>query len=140
MKDMLQGNHQKGFTLLEVIIAIIVASVLGVMFISFMGTSFTESVRPVIRVQDAYTINQVMENMTADYKKTMTSTTDPTPLTTFKTKVDNGNNSDNVPYYGTYAVLYNNYIALGDITAESQMILKVTISQGDQKLTALFTR
>ena len=135
--------NQKGFTLIEVIVTIVVASILGVMFLQYMGTSMTGSVEPVIRVQSAFTIKQVMEKMTADYKKLMALTT---PLATFKTHVQGGNNEANDPYFGPYTVVYNNYITFTEngvqVSESGDRILKVTIADvnGEQRLTTLFTK
>jgi prepilin-type N-terminal cleavage/methylation domain-containing protein len=136
--------NQKGFTLIEVIVTIVVASILGVMFLQFMGTSMTGSVEPVIRVQNAFTIEQVMEKMTADYKKLMVEST--TPLATFKTHVENGHNEGNDPYFGPYTGVYINYITFNEsgvqVSESGDRILKVTIADvnGEQRLTALFTK
>jgi len=135
------GWDQKGFTLVEIIITILIASILGLIFLQFMGTSMTGSVEPVIRIRDAFTVKQVMEKMTADYKKLMAENT--SSLSTFQSHVQNGNNEENVPYFGPYTVVYNNYITFddsGNEVAGGDRILKVSISHGDQKLTALFTK
>lgn len=137
-------SDQKGFTLVEVIITILVASILGLIFIQFMGTSMTGSVEPVIRVQNAFTIEQVMEKMTADYKKLMAEST--TPLATFKTHVQGGNNEVNDPFFGPYTVVYNNYITFNEsgvqVSESGDRILKVTIADvnSEQRLMALFTK
>ncbi|MCD6152521.1 MAG: prepilin-type N-terminal cleavage/methylation domain-containing protein [Syntrophobacterales bacterium] len=133
----MSDRDQKGFTLVEVIITILVASILGLIFIQFMGTSMTGSVEPVIRVQDAFTIEQVMEKMTADYKKLMVESS--TPLATLQLRVSNGN-------YGSYTVKYNNYITFDgsgvQVSESGDRILKVTIADvnGEQRLTSLFTK
>ena len=136
--------NQKGFTLIEIIVTIIVASILGVMFLQYMGTNVTGSMEPVIRVQNAFTIEQVIEKITADYKKLMVEST--TPLATFKTHVQGGNNEANDPYFGPYTVVYNNYITFNEsgvqVSESGDKILKVTIADvnGEQRLTALFTK
>jgi prepilin-type N-terminal cleavage/methylation domain-containing protein len=138
------GRDQKGFTLVEVILTILVASILGLIFVQFMGTSMTGSVEPVIRVQNAFTIEQVMEKMTADYKKLMAEST--TQLPTFKTHVQGGNNEVNDPYFGPHTVMYNNYITFNEsgveVSESGDSILKVTIADvnGEQRLTALFAK
>ena len=140
------GRKQKGFTLVEIIITILVASILGLIFVQFMGTSMTGSVEPVIRVQNAFTMEQVVEKMTADYKKLMAESTNPTPLATFKTHVEGGNNEANDPYFGPYIVVYNDYITFNEsgvqVSESGDRVLKVTIADvnGEQRLTALFTK
>jgi len=126
------GDH-RGFTLLEVIITLIVAGILAAMLVQFMGTSLTRSVGPIINVQDAYAAESVMENMIADHKKLLLK--NPTPLATFSSRVGSG-------YYGTYTVGYNDYITFvnGLETPGGSTLLKISISVGDQKFTALFAK
>ncbi len=137
MKAYFTGRDQKGFTLVEVIITILVASILGLIFIQFMGTSMTGSVESVTRVQNAFTIEQVMEKMTADYKKLVVESS--TPLATLQLRVSNGN-------YGSYTVKYKDYITFDgsgvQVSESGDRILKVTIADvnGEQRLTALFTK
>ena len=74
-----------GFTLLEVIVSLIVASILAAMLASFMGTAVVQSANPVVLAQNGAYLNQIMENMGAEYKYLMK--TSATPLTTFITNV-----------------------------------------------------
>ena len=60
-------NRSRGFTLLEVIITLIVASILGTILISYMGTVMTGSAQLPYRQVQVYEMNQVMDNITADY-------------------------------------------------------------------------
>ena len=131
-----------GFTLLEVIMVLIVASILGALLVQFMGTSLIRSGNPVIMVQSEFSLNNVMERMTADYKKLVAE--DASPLATFKTRVQNGNVSTNNPYYGEYIVA-TKYITFDGNKVENtnssgDKVLKVTISDRGQKLVALFTK
>jgi len=75
----------------------------------------------------------VMENMVADQKKLLVQ--DITPLATFRSRVGSG-------YYGTYAVEQNDYITFvnGLETPGGSTLLKISISVGDQKFTALFAK
>ena len=133
--------RQRGFTLIEVIATLTVAAIFAAMFASYMGSNLTGSVAPLIRVQNAYVVNSIMENMNADYKKLTYS--DATPLPTFKTHVTNGNNQASTPYFGTYTLLYNNYVTFNGSDVETlggTNVLKVTISVADQRATALFTK
>jgi len=143
-EKMLTGDsfrYERGFTLVEIIVAIVVASIIGAMFVQYMGTSLFESVRPVIGVQERLTIDQVMENMTVDYKKLLSESE--TPLQTFKGNVENGNVSGNDPYYGPYTLDYNDYVTFdgnGNESTGGDRILKVTVSSHEQRLTTLFTK
>ncbi|MEW6335741.1 MAG: prepilin-type N-terminal cleavage/methylation domain-containing protein [Thermodesulfobacteriota bacterium] len=66
-------NHKKrrerGFTLIEIIITLVIVSFVSVMLFTYSGSkSFIGSVTPVQRIQTASTIHQIMEMITADYQ------------------------------------------------------------------------
>ena len=69
MKTVAWIRCQRAFTLLEVIISLIVVGIVAAMMVPFLGTTLTRSVRSVISAQDHAQLNQVMENITADFKK-----------------------------------------------------------------------
>jgi signal peptidase I len=132
------------------IVTIIVAAILGAMFLQIMGTSLTGSVEPLIRVQDQFVVKEVVERMTADYDVLLHEDSD--PLGTLKSRI--GNTGDEVVDgdYGTYTVEYNDYIIFNDGDGDGDYeefhdegsggykILKVTASSGDERLTSLFTK
>ena len=60
---------QKGFTLIEIVVTILVASLLGLTFIQLMGTSMMGSAEPLLRVQNNLEIQGVMEKITAEHKQ-----------------------------------------------------------------------
>ncbi len=62
-------GRQGGFTLLEVIVTIVIAAIMGVFFAQFVGTSVIHSADPVLRVQNLSRTTHIMEYMTADYKR-----------------------------------------------------------------------
>jgi len=141
---------QKGFTLVEIIVTIVVAAILGAMFLQVMETNLTGSVEPLIRVQDAFTLNEVMEKITADYKKLTTE--DQTPLATLKSRIGNKDEEVTNGNYGSYTVKYNDYILFNDDDGDGiydeihddgsggNKILKVAVSIGDERLMSLFTK
>ena len=133
---------RKGFTLIEVLITLVVAALLGTILVEFMGTSLKRSAEPVIMVQEEFSFSEVMEKMTADYKRLLI--TDNSPLENFKSCIENGNVEENVPYYGQYSI-QTAYIAFQEgnevaDTSGDNRILKVVITSGDQSLTALFSK
>ena len=134
------GN--KGFTLLEVVITLVVAAILATILMQFMGTSLSRSAEPLVSVQEGLAIVEVMEKMNAEYKRLLT--TDSNPLETFKSNVEDGNLEANVPYFGDYSVETKYITFSGGIEAEDtageKRILKVTIERGEQTLVALFTK
>ena len=138
-------TKNKGFTLLEVVITLIVGSILGAILVQFMGTSMKNSFEPVIMVQNGNGVNEIMEKLNSDYKmRLMTSTGD--PLEDFKGAVEAGNLPASAPYYfGEYgwATKYITFIGGAEDAIEDATelrVLKVTITYGGQSLTALFTK
>jgi len=131
----------RGFSLLEIVVSLIVSAFLGTIFVTYLGTSLMKSAEPVVMIQEGYSLGQVMESMTADYKQLLI--TDETPLTTFENNVVNGNVPKNDPYYGTYTVqtgyiLFSGGNEVSD--TDENRILKVNITNSDQSLVALFTK
>lgn len=136
-------ENEKGFTLLEIIITLTVAAIMGAMLVQFMGTSMIRSAKPIVMVQQGFSLNEVIEKMTADYKKLLAQ--DNTPIATFKSYVESGNNPNSTPYYGDYT-WQTKYVSFDGSGNENQSpctanckTLKVTITIADQNLTALFT-
>ncbi|MCX5808076.1 MAG: type II secretion system protein [Proteobacteria bacterium] len=145
-----------GFTLIEIIVTLVLSAILGTMLITFMGTTLTGSVQPVLRVQQANYAIGAMEKITTDYNKLNfdyigNNTID--VLGTLKGYVQNGNVSTNTPYYGAYTIVSgapggNDYVILNsdgttapiaDGTGNNRT-LRVSITQGGQTLTTLFTK
>jgi len=138
-------GRANGFTLLEVIVALVVGAILGTMLVTFMSTGLTASVKTVARVENTYNLGSVIENITADYKKTVA--TSETPLETIRTSIGAAGSTFNNAY-GSYKVINNGYITFacsGNNCSESNggsSILKVTITDPDntQTITALFSQ
>ncbi len=128
--DSAHQYSQKGFTLLEIIITLVLVSILGAMLVQVMGSGMIQSSVPVTMAQDTFSLNQVMEKITADYR-------DGVALTQIKSDVESGN-------YGDYTVKTSAYIKFSgvneipDASGDNDM-LKITISFNDQSLTVLFT-
>jgi len=60
-------KSQRGFTLLEVIITIVIASILGSILVSFMGTAITRSSDPVRQTRELGEAIGIIEIISADY-------------------------------------------------------------------------
>ena len=130
-------KNENGFTLLEVIITLIVASILGSIAYQFMGTSVVKSALPVNRVKDQFMLNGMIEEMTADYRN-------------FVVKSDNISqelgDTDLIDFKKAVAITkeYGDYIDFCDYiqpdSDQGNRVLKVSIKKGDQTVTALFTR
>jgi len=60
-------QHTRGFTLIEIVIAITITAILSTMVFTYFGKAFTESVTPIARLKSSEALQRVMENITADY-------------------------------------------------------------------------
>jgi len=139
-----------GFTLLEVIVTLIVAAILGTILVTFMGNTLTGSVQPLLRVQQANIAGHVMENITADYNKLNSDDIGSgatVALSTLKANVTAGS-TDASRYGAIYTIVNNDYVLLNsdgsndpiaDGSADPKT-LRVSIKQGSQTLTTLFTK
>ncbi len=130
-------SGQRGFTLLEIIIALVVGAILAAIVVQVMGTNLSRSAEPLAWVRQQLSLQEIMESMISDYKYLWM--TDDTPLDTFKSRIESN-------YYGTYSAVtkYVSFDAAGNENSAACStdckILKVTIASGGQSLTALFTR
>ncbi len=131
---------KSGFTLIEIIITLVISGILGSLLYSYFGTSFTASSNPVVRLKKAFNLQQIMENVTADYRKNYT-----TNLAPLKTNIGAENSNQNNSY-GQYYVINNRFIMF---TSQSEAVdntgannlLKVTIkSDPGETLTVVFSK
>ena len=60
-------TSEKGFTLLEIIVSLIVASILGAMLMAYVGTAYNKSVTPVITSKRIMRLEQAMEDINVIY-------------------------------------------------------------------------
>ncbi len=56
-----------GFTLVEVVITLVVAAIVGSMLFSVLGTPVTKSSEPLFRMKKSFHLQQVMENFLTAY-------------------------------------------------------------------------
>ncbi len=131
-------NKQSGFTLLEIILTLVIGAVVAATFVGYLGTAFTKSSIPIQRLRQAFELQQVMENITEDYRENYTS--DLSVSTGLSGEIGD-------PKYGTYNVVDNYFIWFDDdndneeiIDTATQTFLKVTIkSELGGILTTLFS-
>ena len=71
-----------GFTLIEVIVAIVVGSIVGVLFLTYMGTQLTRSSDPINITRDEGVAEMWMERIMSDYVQEMNAATYTTALAT----------------------------------------------------------
>jgi prepilin-type N-terminal cleavage/methylation domain-containing protein len=140
-----KDQQQGGFTLLEVIVALIVASIVGTLLVSFLGSNVMQSGNPVIFAQNGAYLNQIMENMGAEYKSLMA--TSASPMTTFIANVG-AEGSSQTRYADAnhpYTVVHNHRISFPSGSPATEQadgagkILKVTIAYRSLSVTSLYT-
>lgn len=113
-------SNSKGFTLIEAIIAIIAAAILGVMAFTYSQTSLTKSAQPLNQSQKAMELQRVMENIFADYD--LHFKTGLGGDTGIKAKIgEEGitcNYGTTTCVYGQYTVIDNHFIKYVDIDSD----------------------
>lgn len=135
---MYRNHHLKaGFTLIEIIVIMVIAAILGSMLLPFFGNSFTRSTTTLVNTRSHQSLIKTIERISADYHVLMTA--DPTGgLATLKANIEGDT-------YGTYTA-ETKYIAFDSATqiekpgSEGDSVLKVKLTQDGQRITALFTK
>lgn len=127
-------SNKKGFTLVEVIIVIVVAAILGALLVNFMGPNLIGSSTSGVHAYDHYELIGIMEKINVDYDNLMNAG-DTNSLVTLQSRIAAGN-------YGNYTavttfIIFNSSNV--EETATSSNTLKVTISKNYQTATVLFT-
>lgn len=129
---------QRGFTLLEVIITLVIAAIFGSMLIQFTGTSMSRSADTVERVRNGSTLVRTIESITKDYRSWIQNNPDD-PLVNFKNTIDASYGGGNIAVQTVFSDVDSGM----DTDVE---ILWVTVSELDeglnvrQSLVTLFTR
>ena len=113
------------------------------MLVEYMGSSLTRGGEAVVMVQDGFSLNSVMEKITANYEDDYKNGS--YDFSAFKSNIEGGNISANTPYYGDYAAVtgYITFDGGGTETPDTSgtnNLLKVTITVNNQSLTALFRK
>jgi len=134
-------RRERGFTLIEIIVTLVIVAFLSVILASFYRISFEASSGPVVKITGAHSLKRVMENITAHYR------TNPQAAGLLALRTDVGvagqtyNNA-----FGQYTVVNNKFIKFvnrleTDIqTGDPQNLLKITVSNNlGEILTAVFS-
>jgi prepilin-type N-terminal cleavage/methylation domain-containing protein len=129
-KDITLSN-EKGFTLIEAIITLVLVSILGAMFFEFMGPQLTGSPFQVLRVQDQYELIQETERLTGLYRDELNKET--LNIATFK-----GAHVDTSLYNDNSQII--TLTTSGGYTTQYGTILKVSLKNEENKMFTLLTR
>ena len=128
-------RRYRGFTLVEIIITLLAAGILGAIFINLMGTALSDSWSTLEMVRDEARGVQVMEHIIADFVTEMNSD----PANALATIIANRDNGD----YGPSVLMqYTEFDATGIEVFTAPAIsdtLKVTVEATGKTLTNIFT-
>ena len=124
-------NSQNGFTLVEIIITVLAAGIMGAVFINLMGTALSDSWRSVEMVRDEADGVRIMEQIIAEFVEA-TNSGDPDPLNTI---FINDYGSNVTKEYIRFETSGN---AVVD-TEENSTALRVTVQATGKNLTNILT-
>ena len=140
MKFKIDNN---GFTLIELIVVIIIASIFATMMYQFVYTASVRSPEPIFVLDKSLKLHEIVENITSDYLENFTSDLNPLQTSIGSTEGSSQNNG-----YGAYRVIHNRFIKFvsnSEQTApagdpENGNLLKVTIESisSGERLTVLY--
>lgn len=122
-------KSSKGFTLIEVIVAITLIAIAAGLFVSYLGTSLTKSPVPAGLVRDQYGLIERMELITNQYRQQLNNGT--LTLAAFKTYID-------INFAGIATTSIASLPPSGTYT--TQPVLQVTLTNGQQTLLSIFTQ
>ncbi len=94
-----------GFTLLELIVVIVVASIAATMVYQFVYTSSVKSTTPIFSLGHSIKIHDTIEIITSDYLQNHTSDLAPLQASIGSTEGSEQNND-----YGSYRIIENHFI------------------------------
>jgi len=135
-----------GFTLVEVIITLLVAVILGSIMIQYLGSAVTGSSTPMKRLAAKTALGTAADSIIGAFRQTTPS--DSGAWSDFQNTIGAAGTTQNNGF-GEYRVLFNDFIqfdAAGNEAADvygtaPENILKVTIAgAGDESLTFLLIR
>ena len=144
-------DAQSGFTLLEIVITMIVASILGAILLEFMGQTVYKSYEPIQMAHESMDLTSIMECINAEYKQSMLTMVQSdgamaTHLNNFKNAVDSNSFSCGAYTATTSWVVFNSsgqpgqYVEAVDGDPLNHRVLKVNVVHGNHEITTLFTR
>jgi type II secretory pathway pseudopilin PulG len=135
-----------GFTLVEIIITLLVAVILGAVMLQYMGSALSQSSTPIKRLLAEAALQTVADNIIGDFRQTAPSGS--TGWNDFQSGVGAAGTDQNNAY-GEYRVLFNDFIQfdaagneIPDVYGTApENILKIVIAEaGDDSLTFLLIR
>ena len=145
-------KSQHGFSLIEIIVALVLIGMTGALMFPTLRTGLAKSAAPVKRVGDQFELIQEMDRLNAAYRHQIAQDdadddTDDFSLSDFKTNfVDNTTDYPNVDatntYYLTCTVNSGSTVQTGSCaqSGTATSLLMVTMSKDDMTLVTLFSQ
>jgi prepilin-type N-terminal cleavage/methylation domain-containing protein len=134
-KNLHVTSGQRGFTLIEVIAAIVLVGILGAIFVSYLSTDLEHSGDPVNMARDEAAGEQIMERINAEFVKQIN--TDPgAALANLFTFVQTNFAATATQTYVTFDAAGNEVDATGGQTTNN---LKIVVQAGGHQLAAVFS-
>lgn len=124
-----------GFTLVEVIVVFTLAGILFSMMLAYFSTNILDTARPVVQLNQALSLVETAERITAHYQSNKTN------LTILRNNLDNAPND----YGGNFTVVTNEYIDLSSyndtVTAVTDILkVKIRHTETNETLTLVFSK
>jgi prepilin-type N-terminal cleavage/methylation domain-containing protein len=141
---------QRGFTLLEILVTIIIAAIISVLLLQVMGGHSWRSFWPLQAFSRSMALQETMSNISSHYRDLLISGT--TPLVTLQSNIENGGYWFGQSYASemqaeTFCIDFNRTAPrtwsdtiTSNTCSSSDTILRVTLTYDEQSLTTLFTR
>lgn len=129
--------NRKGFTLVEVIVTILAAAIMGAIFINYMGTAMSQSTRAIEHVRGEAEAEATIEWIVADYVFEMNK--DYTTALTNIEKYVSQNKRYGLNVSAGYVTFDSNGNEAADTTGKNHT-LKVLVVAAGNDLTTLLTK
>jgi prepilin-type N-terminal cleavage/methylation domain-containing protein len=135
-----------GFTLVEIVITLLIAGVLGATLYQYMGSALSGSAVPIKRLKATIGLQQVVENVVGDFEQRNPSVE--SDWTVLRSDIG-AVGTEQVNTYGAYRVVRNEFIRFDGAGIEAgdnygtppDNVLRITLANSlDERLTALLVR
>ncbi len=139
-------NSKNGFTLIEIIITLLVAVIIGGIMTQYLGSAMSQTSTAMKRLADGTKLHAVADNIIGEFRQIAPS--DSATWNAFQSGIGNAGTDQNNAY-GEYRVIFNDFIRfdatgleMADVYGTApEDILKIVISgTSDDALTFLLIR
>ncbi|NHZ47864.1 type II secretion system protein [Nitratidesulfovibrio liaohensis] len=143
----MRTDRRAGFTLIEIIVTVVLVALVGLMMISVSGTALRGSAESLARTTAQAQLTDIIESMTADYRKLYATANDPISSIMGRIGTAGSIQTNNRYTTGSYTVQVNRRIrftgSAPNFTEQADSsgdMLRVTIEVDGSTATTLFSR